>query len=74
MIKKLYKMHLNKDKIILIKILMLKNNNGNKKENKFKKYVILSFKKAWEKVEVLMMKRIAILKRIFDYRNNKLYI
>jgi isocitrate dehydrogenase len=49
-----------------MKILMLKKNNMMKRENKFKKFVIQSFRKEWEKEEITMKRKIAILMMIFD--------
>lgn len=67
LINKHYKMLLNKDKVLLIKILMVINNNLIQKEKKFKKFVIQSSKKEWVKEDMVMTKRIVtILMMIFD--------
>jgi hypothetical protein len=67
LINKHYKMLLNKDKVLLIKILMVINSNLIQKEKKFKKFVIQSSKKEWVKEDMVMTKRIVtILMMIFD--------
>jgi hypothetical protein len=49
-----------------MRTLMLIKNNMIRKEKKLKRFVILLFKRAWEKVEAMMMKKIATLTKIFD--------
>jgi hypothetical protein len=53
-------------KLSLMKILMLTKNNTMKREKKFKKFVTQSFRKEWEKEEIAMRRKIAILMMIFD--------